>query len=425
MKSAPKKALRSNIGNTMNEAVHINNSIPENDKLKLINELQVHQIELEIQNEELQRLKQGAELISHKYSQLYNFAPSAYLTVSEYGYIQELNLTAAKMLGMDRVLLKDKILSHFVTQSSKTDFEYFLQKIFKSCLTEFCEVSINSFTHENYDLYLSGIAKAGEEYCFITAIDISERKKLEKDLIITKERAEESDRLKTAFLQNMSHEIRSPLNAIKGFSQLLILNYDNKERLERYTKIIDQRSDDLLDIINDLLDIAKIESGQLTLTFEKCNLKTFMEDIEAQFKEFQIRLNKQHIHFELSTINVPNDIVFITDVPKLRQILINLLTNAFKFTTQGKITGACKMAKGNLVFFVSDTGMGIPADKQKVVFERFIQLKQGQKESVGTGLGLSIVQALVNMLSGTLSLKSAPGEGSTFTFTIPLEQETI
>jgi signal transduction histidine kinase len=326
---------------------------------------------------------------------------------------------------MDRVLLKDKILSHFVTQSSKTDFEYFLQKIFKSCLTEFCEVSINSFTHENYDLYLSGIAKAGEEYCFITAIDISERKKLEKDLIITKERAEESDRLKTAFLQNMSHEIRSPLNAIKGFSQLLILNYDNKERLERYTKIIDQRSDDLLDIINDLLDIAKIESGQLTLTFEKCNLKTFMEDIEAQFKEFQIRLNKQHIHFELSTINVPNDIVFITDVPKLRQILINLLTNAFKFTTQGKITGACKMAKGNLVFFVSDTGMGIPADKQKVVFERFIQLKQGQKESVGTGLGLSIVQALVNMLSGTLSLKSAPGEGSTFTFTIPLEQETI
>ena len=426
MRSARKKALRSIAENGLNETINSDISLSENEKNKLIHELQIHQIELELSHKELKIQRHGADLISEKYTELYDFAPSAYFTISEYGKILELNFAGGKMLGMDRNLIKGKMIGNFVVRSSKNDFVNFIQRIFKSHIPEFCEVTIQSYSHKNYDVYLSGVAKSSKEQCFIIAIDISERRKLEKDLIIAKEKAQESDRLKTAFLQNMSHEIRSPLNAIKGFSQLLVRNYDNKERLERYTKIIDQRSDDLLDIINDLLDIAKIESGQLTLNFEKCHLKTFMKDLEVQFKEFQTRLNKKHIHFKLSIINVPDDLVFITDVSKLRQILINLLTNAFKFTQQGKITGACKTEKGNLVFFVSDTGMGIPAEKQKVIFERFIQLKQEQEENVGgTGLGLSIVQALVNMLDGKLSLKSTPKEGSTFTFTIPLRLETI
>ncbi|HEX3006233.1 MAG TPA: histidine kinase dimerization/phospho-acceptor domain-containing protein, partial [Bacteroidales bacterium] len=327
MKSTEMKTLRSNVENSQNDAADI--SLSENEKLKLIHELQVHQIELESQNVELQRLKQEADFISNKYTELYDFAPSAYFTVSEYGSIEELNLTGAKMLGMDRVLLSGKILSHFVTTATKADFELFLQQLFKSHSTECCEVSITSYRQKHYDLYLSGIAKEGEEHCFITAVDISERKTLEEDLVLAKERAEESDRLKTAFLQNMSHEIRSPLNAIKGFSQLLVKNHDNKEKLDKYTRIIDQRSDDLLGIINDLLDIAKIESGQLTVNLEKCHLKSLMDDLSLQFKEVQNRLNKQHITFEMIITDLPEDTTFISDGAKLKQIFINLLTNAF------------------------------------------------------------------------------------------------
>lgn len=424
MKSTEKKALRSNLENIQNDAADI--LLAENEKLKLIQELQVHQIELESQNVELQRLKQEADLISYKYTELYDFAPSAYFTVSEQGSIEELNLTGAKMLGQDRALLTGKILSYFVTKATKANFELFLQRLFKSHSTEYCEVSITSHLHKHYDLYLSGIAKAGEEHCFITAVDISERKILENDLTLAKDRAEESDRLKTAFLHNMSHEIRSPLNAIKGFSQILVKYHGNKEKLDKYTRIIDQRSDDLLGIINDLLDIAKIESGQLTVNMEKCHIKSLMDDLSLQFKEVQTRLNKQHISFEMITTDLPEDTTFISDGTKLRQIFINLLTNAFKFTSQGKITGNCRQEGDYLVFFVTDTGIGIPEDKQKAVFDRFIQLKQSPGDNTGgTGLGLSITRGLVSLLGGDITLKSVPGEGSTFSFTIPFRYENL
>lgn len=222
----------------------------------------------------------------------------------------------------------------------------------------------------------------------------------------------------------MSHEIRSPLNAIKGFSQLLVKNHDNKEKLDKYTRIIDQRSDDLLGIINDLLDIAKIESGQLTVNMEKCHIKSLMDDLSLQFKEVQTRLNKQHISFEMITTDLPEDTTFISDGTKLRQIFINLITNAFKFTSQGKITGNCRQEGDYLVFSVTDTGIGIPEDKQKAVFDRFIQLKQSPGDNTGgTGLGLSITRGLVNLLGGKITLRSVPGEGSTFSFTIPFRYE--
>ncbi len=242
-----------------------------------------------------------------------------------------------------------------------------------------------------------------------------------KELRLAKEKAEESDRLKTAFLQNMSHEIRTPMNAIMGFSDLLKDENKDKPKLEKYTTIISQRCNDLLNIIDDILDIAKIESGQLPVNIEECNLTELFAELTSFFIEYQNRIGKQHIKFSLQSICAPSENIIVTDKVKLKQIFINLINNAFKYTDEGEIEGGCKFDENhNLLFYVSDTGIGIPPDKQEIVFERFVQLNQVSNKNIGgTGIGLSIVKGLVNLLSGEIFLVSELGKGSTFTFTIP------
>jgi PAS domain S-box-containing protein len=257
--------------------------------------------------------------------------------------------------------------------------------------------------------------------------NVTERVKSENNLIIAKEKAEESDRLKTAFLQNMSHEIRTPMNAIMGFSDLLFTNADNKPKLKKFTEIISERCNDLLDIINDILDISKIESGQLPVNIEECNLVELFAELSAFFTEYQKRINKQHIKFSLEALCDPSENIIITDKVKLKQIFINLISNAFKFTDVGKVEGGCKFDENNnLLFYVSDTGIGIPADKKDYIFERFTQLHQNlQKNIGGTGLGLSIVKGLIGLLGGEISVESEPNKGSTFSFTFPCKMAQI
>jgi signal transduction histidine kinase len=243
------------------------------------------------------------------------------------------------------------------------------------------------------------------------------------ELVKAKEHAEESDRLKTSFLQNMSHEIRTPMNAIMGFSDLLIEQYNNKPKIEQYSTIINQRCYDLLDIINDILDISKIESGQLTVNIEECDLTELFAELTSFFKAHQKRMGKQHIKFTLQALCESTGNVISTDKVKLKQIFINLISNAFKFTKNGQIEGGCKFDTNHkLLFYVSDTGIGIARNKQKAIFERFTQLNHTLSSNIGgTGLGLSIVKGLVGLLGGEIILESEPDKGSTFTFTIPFK----
>ena len=241
------------------------------------------------------------------------------------------------------------------------------------------------------------------------------------ELNIAKERAEESDRLKTAFLQNMSHEIRTPMNAIMGFSELLIDQYNNRPKLEKYSKIINQRCNDLLEIINDILDIAKIESGQLPVNMEECNLNSLFKELTLFFREHKNSIGKEQIEFGFKSSYGSADFIFLTDKIKLKQIFINLIGNAFKFTEKGRIESGCKINRDlNLLFYVSDTGIGIPHDKQEAIFERFTQLNEDNGRVFGgTGLGLSIVKGLVSLLGGKIWLESEHGIGSTFYFSLP------
>jgi CheY-like chemotaxis protein len=202
---------------------------------------------------------------------------------------------------------------------------------------------------------------------------------------------------------------------------LLKDQFDDKERLIKFSEIINQRSIDLLEIINDILDISKIESGQLPVNEEVCNLVFLFDDLTSFFTEYKQRIGKKQIKLSLHADCDPSNNIIITDIVKLKQIFINLINNAFKYTDEGKIEGGCKVDENNnLIFYVSDTGVGIPFDKQNLVFERFVQLNQASKKNIGgTGLGLSIVKGLVSILGGEISLKSEPGKGSTFSFTIP------
>jgi PAS domain S-box-containing protein len=273
-----------------------------------------------------------------------------------------------------------------------------------------------------FEQYYNPIFKDGKVVCFSTFTrDITEKKRIEFELIKAKEKAEESDRLKTAFLQNMSHEIRTPMNAIMGFSDLLLQNADNKTKLKNFTSIINQRCNDLLNIINDILDISKIESGQVPIHLEETNLNELFTELTSFFNEYQNRISKQHIKLSLQSFCTQKPNMVITDKVKLKQIFINLIGNAFKFTNEGKIGFGCKLDEDhNLLFYVSDTGPGIPLEKQQFIFERFTQLHDNSKMNIGgTGLGLPIVKALVGLLGGHVGLNSEVGKGSTFYFTIP------
>lgn len=246
---------------------------------------------------------------------------------------------------------------------------------------------------------------------------------LNENLKIAKQKAEQSDHLKTAFLQNMSHEIRTPMNAIMGFSDLLVKQYNNKAKLERFSQIINQRCADLLDIINEVLDVAKIESGQLPIYIEECKLVPLFSEISSFFNEFQKRQEKQHLNFNVQIDCGSYGTVIYTDKVKLKQILINLIGNAFKYTDHGEIQTGCKLDNNQqLLFYVSDTGVGIPDDKQDFIFERFAQLEPTPGRLYGgTGLGLSIVKGLIDLLGGKIWLDSIPEKGTTFYFNLPYE----
>jgi PAS domain S-box-containing protein len=261
------------------------------------------------------------------------------------------------------------------------------------------------------------IERQNEEYLQLN----EELQALNMELSEAKERAEKSDRLKSAFLHNMSHEIRTPLHAIMGFSDLISSQFDNEAKLKEYNKTIIQRCSDLLNIIDDILDISKIESGQLSVHLEEIDLKALFEDLFVFFEAYRERIKKQHIELSFQLDIDLSGVIVLCDKTKLKQVLSNLVENAFKFTSSGEIIVGCSsIKKEELDFFVSDTGIGIPTDKQAFVFERFAQVEEGYSRIYGgTGLGLSIVKGMVELLGGKIWLESRPGKGSVFYFTVP------
>lgn len=246
--------------------------------------------------------------------------------------------------------------------------------------------------------------------CLLGYISYS-RHRYGQQLKLAKEKAEEADRMKSAFLANMNHEIRTPLNAIVGFSQVLV-DEDDLETRQEYADIIQSNNELLQRLITDVLDISKIESNTMTLSYADHNLPVLMKEI---YNVIQLRM-PENVKLELN--ECPPQL-FYTDRNRLTQILTNLLTNAIKHTEKGFIRFGYEVTETDVIFSVEDSGEGIPEDKLEQIFSRFVQLNDWSK---GVGLGLAICKGLITQMGGTISVSSVFGEGSVFTVVLPLKK---
>jgi PAS domain S-box-containing protein len=277
--------------------------------------------------------------------------------------------------------------------------------------------SHNIMGNKIFDVYHTGMMFHGKKAMLEIFHDITERKKTEGELIRSKEKAEESDRLKTAFLHNISHEIRTPMNAIVGFANLLREPGLSAEDQQTFTDIISRSSNHLLSIVNDVIEISNVEAGRLKTSMSDVDLSRLLDDLLQQFRS---RAAEKSLRFSLEMPDAPGPAHFRTDNTKLMQIFSNLLNNAFKFTLEGHISFGFRNIEPYLEFFVSDTGIGIDYDQQTKIFERFYQVDNTvTRMHEGTGIGLAISKAYVELLGGKIWLKSEPGKGSTFYFTVP------
>jgi len=253
--------------------------------------------------------------------------------------------------------------------------------------------------------------------------ELRKRNAIEELLKFAKEKAEESEKLKTAFLNNMSHEIRTPLNAILGFSGLIVNPDLTTEQKRSFSGFIKRGTTDLLDTIDDILIVSRIQVGQEKLLTSKENVNELIEGLKVYYTA---QLDSQKIRKELDIIFdadlVGQDAFIVTDFRHLRQILNKLISNAVKFTGKGKVEIRCrKQDPGNLQLSVRDSGCGIPVGKREIIFNPFRQVNETElnRKTDGSGLGLSIAKGLVELMHGRIWFESEEGEGSTFFFTIP------
>ena len=280
------------------------------------------------------------------------------------------------------------------------------------------EATLNVLTAEKKSVACDAVISGSyfllneEENMVLTVHDITQLKQAEKELTLAKEKAENADISKSAFLANMSHEIRTPLNAITGFAEILA-SANTEEETAQYQEIIKMNADLLLQLVNDILDMSKIEAGTLEFVYTKVDINLLLSDLQQLF---QMRVNEAGGNIQIIAEPGLPSCTIETDRNRVAQVLSNFTTNAIKFTQEGNVRIGYKARDTELYFYVTDTGTGIPADKLPEVFGRFVKLN---KEKKGTGLGLSISKTIVNKLEGQIGADSVEGKGSTFWFTIP------
>jgi PAS domain S-box-containing protein len=417
--------------------------LSENDVRALVHELQVHQIELKMQNEELRSAQAAVAEVSRKYTDLFDFAPTGYFVWDELGAIREVNLSGAALLGLDRSAAMNKRFGQFVVLEDRPKFAAFCQRALTADSKQTCEVKILK-DGQPVDVLVEGIATQDRQgqgrLCRAAVVDIRQqkrademavanqaltaeiaaRKQAEASLAQAKTAAEAASQAKSQFLANMSHELRTPMNAILGMIDVALpkaLDPVVKDCLETAKG----SADILLTLLNDLLDSAKIESGKLELESAPFSLRRMLDQIT---RILAVRASERGLCFSCSMPEGAPDVV-MGDRMRLQQVVLNLAGNAIKFTEHGEVGVRLRAVSQDdevcLEFAVRDTGIGIPLSGQERLFQPFAQGDASMARRFGgTGLGLAICKSLVEMMGGRLWVESEVGQGSTFYFTVCL-----
>jgi PAS domain S-box-containing protein len=346
----------------------------ETDILKVFYELQVYQIELEMQNEELKAAKEKAEQAEKKYTELYESAPSGYVTLSKEGDILELNNSAAELLHKERTMLINNRLAFFISEDTRAVFNEFLQKLDASKDKETCEVKLEKEGFLPTYVSIDGIISNGGETILLSMVDITKSKQAEESLRQL-EIAREALLFKQSFLANMSHEIRTPLTGVLGMVDILEHTELTKEQKD-YIHTLKLSGENLRMIINQVLDYSKIEAGKVKLRPSLFAFNSLFSEIKAQFKG---RI-KAGVKFNIQTDPDIPEFIY-ADKKRISQVITNLVANAVKFTSKGSILLSSKLLTPNvsgkqvlIKIAVTDTGIGIPAEMQKSFLSHFRKL---------------------------------------------------
>ena len=393
--------------------------------IKAIDEKTVIENKLILQNNKLKKATLHAEVNEHRLLTFINSIPDIVCYKDGKGrwlLANKADLELFSLTNIDYVGKTDKELSKDTAPIYKEAFEncVFSDELAwkNKKLTQGIEtIPLANGGHKSFEIYKIPLFHENGERKSLAVIgrDITNLKKTENELIAAKERAEKSDKLKTAFLNNMSHEIRTPMNGIIGFSKMLTDPDRNDQEKNKFANIIIKSSEQLLQLVNDILDIAKIEANEVIVHEEEIDMLNFCMEtmaiytLQAKNKDLELFIKKNHL--------VHNNILI--DKYKFQQILNNLISNAIKFTDTGNITVACEQSNNQILFSVSDTGRGIKKEYLDSIFDRFHQVEENNSDNRGTGLGLAICKGLVTIMKGKIWVESELGKGSTFKVSLP------
>jgi len=375
-------------------------SLDRADLVKMAHELAVHQVELEIQNEELRQSRAQAEEARDRYLDLFDFAPVGYFTLDEHGHVLEANLTGCQILKIERQNLLKKNFGKFIDPDEIDAFYFYRKKILENSTRQTCELTMQKSDGITFSAQLEGI-KTGEGRFRVAIIDITELKKASK--------------LKDEFIGMVSHEIKTPLTVITGaLSTVTIEGVTQPEARELLQDAVDH-ADILNNIVDNLLELSRSQADRLVLQKEPTNVKEIAMTVVDKLK-FKSALHQL-------VVDIPSGLPIINVDPfRAERILYNLIDNAIKYSPGGgEVKISARQEKENIVVCVSDHGLGISQNDQQRLFQKFQRFDVIVKKSIqGIGLGLNVCRILVEAHGGQIWVESKKGKGSTFYFTIPL-----
>jgi len=394
-------------------------SISDTDTQKLIYELEVHQIELEMQNKEFLLAKEQSQRLAEKYAELYDFSPSGYFTLSREGNILDVNLFGSQLLGKERINLINSRFGFFVSDDSKSGFNHFIETLFTTKCKATCEITLNP---KDSDLpinsFLTGIVTKNSDKCLIAAIEITFRKQIEEEIKKKNTELQRVNAEKDKFFSIIAHDLRSPLNGFMGLSELLAegLFGMTLEEIRKIALMMRNSATNLNHLLGNLLEWSQLERGLILFTPKSYLLMPGLKEslilVSEAAKAKNIEMN----------LEIPENLVVYGDKNMLESVFRNLVFNAVKFTSRGgMITVSVKsLPDNNLEFSVKDTGIGMDDAIMDQLFS--LDAKTGRKGTDGelsTGLGLIICRDLIEKHGGKLKVESEEEKGSTFSFTLP------